>query len=519
VEIGYDATGLRSSAGPTFYAGDLFEYQRTSDVGTAHIFALGRRIAFKKIPAVTLRTDGPFGETPFENLPQFLVLALLTATGALVFVLFLRSGATGAWLQRPASVSALFLLVGLVALPPNTWAAAFPPAPSGVYRRWISSDLNQSGVYVHDEEGRRAHKRIFEPFGAIFAEVNSESTPRQFAMHPYDASLGLYYMKARFYDPSVGRFTALDPLIRDSETVESVNPYSYVENNPVNRVDPYGREGTSFQPGSSSAPFGYEYSAGQVNVIGNPGATVYGAFVIQGNVATPVASFDFGSLALGNSGFNLGNFAASSSSSATSTSSGTGFLKTLGDIATLPLGLAVGVLAIPFNILGGLVPEIKGFDIGVAGNKLTQLSLALTPSLSNAAAVFALNTTLGIVQSAVGLGYLALTGLAYVATAGRFNSVLPDIEIGFDRGGITISGGLQSVFTPSGYETGISFGALRFFSSTSAVGTLGSHESGHSVRSALQGPLYIPLVVTSYFEQAAFSNIPLENDATKVGLP
>jgi hypothetical protein len=48
-------------------------------------------------------------------------------------------------------------------------------------------------------------------------------------------------MKARFYDPSVGRFTSLDPLIRDPATIESVNPYSYVENNPVNNIDPDGR--------------------------------------------------------------------------------------------------------------------------------------------------------------------------------------------------------------------------------------------------------------------------------------
>jgi hypothetical protein len=48
-------------------------------------------------------------------------------------------------------------------------------------------------------------------------------------------------MKARFLDPNVGRFTSLDPLIREPGSVESINPYSYTENNPVNRIDPDGR--------------------------------------------------------------------------------------------------------------------------------------------------------------------------------------------------------------------------------------------------------------------------------------
>lgn len=532
VQIGYDSAGLRASevasAGPSFYAGDLFEYQRTSKVGTAHIFALGREIAFKKIPTVTLRTAAPLDGGSYEDLPQLLVVALFTVTGCVIIVLLLNSGAGGAWLRRPAFASALFLLAGLVAFPPNTWASAFPPAPTGVYRRWLSSDLTQSGIYVHDEQGRRAHKRVFEPFGSIFAEVNSESTPREFAMHLYDSSLSLYYMKARFYDPSVGRFTSLDPLIRDSETVESVNPYSYVENNPVNRLDPTGREGTVFNFGSSAAPYGYSYGAGQVNVIGSPGASVYGAFSIEGTTVTPLAGVSVGVGKAGASTGTASSGAASSGTTSSSTassgatsskSSGSGFFGTLADFAKLPLGLAIGLLAVPFNIVGGLVPEIGGFDIGIVGDALTKFSLSLTPGLSNAAIVFALNATLGLLQGAVGLGYLGLNGLAYLATLGPLTGALPDIDFGFDRGGITISGGLQSVFTKAGFETAVTFGLLRFFSTTSAVGTLGSHESGHSVRSALQGPLYLPLILSSYFEAASAAINPIEPDATSAGLP
>jgi RHS repeat-associated protein len=49
---------------------------------------------------------------------------------------------------------------------------------------------------------------------------------------------GLYYMKARYYDPSVGRFISQDPL---GFAGGDVNLYGYVRNDPVNLVDPNGK--------------------------------------------------------------------------------------------------------------------------------------------------------------------------------------------------------------------------------------------------------------------------------------
>ncbi|GAB4512556.1 MAG: hypothetical protein Tsb0026_16580 [Sulfuricaulis sp.] len=47
---------------------------------------------------------------------------------------------------------------------------------------------------------------------------------------------GLVYYRARYYDPSVGRFTQRDP----QGFVDGVNRYAYVRNNPVNYTDPTG---------------------------------------------------------------------------------------------------------------------------------------------------------------------------------------------------------------------------------------------------------------------------------------
>jgi RHS repeat-associated protein len=48
----------------------------------------------------------------------------------------------------------------------------------------------------------------------------------------------LYYNRARYYDPSLGRFISRDPI----GTRDNINLYSYVANSPVGYVDRMGRE-------------------------------------------------------------------------------------------------------------------------------------------------------------------------------------------------------------------------------------------------------------------------------------
>jgi len=55
----------------------------------------------------------------------------------------------------------------------------------------------------------------------------------------YDAKTGLYYYRARYYDPEIGRFISEDPL---GFGAGDVNFYAFVGNNPVNGNDPMGLE-------------------------------------------------------------------------------------------------------------------------------------------------------------------------------------------------------------------------------------------------------------------------------------
>ena len=51
---------------------------------------------------------------------------------------------------------------------------------------------------------------------------------------------GLYYLRARYYDPNTGVFLSEDSVSGDIESAISLNGYSFVENDPVNYTDPSG---------------------------------------------------------------------------------------------------------------------------------------------------------------------------------------------------------------------------------------------------------------------------------------
>jgi RHS repeat-associated protein len=81
---------------------------------------------------------------------------------------------------------------------------------------------------------------LYEAFGKVIAQTGATPNPHLFTGERYDANTGFYYLRARMYDPSAGRFTSVDPfggLVHDPATIHK---YLYTMNNPVNRTDPSG---------------------------------------------------------------------------------------------------------------------------------------------------------------------------------------------------------------------------------------------------------------------------------------
>lgn len=75
----------------------------------------------------------------------------------------------------------------------------------------------------------------YDSFGRTLSESGTIANPFTFAARELDSESGLLYYRARYYDPSIGRFLSEEPSWEDGP-----NPYWYALANPVNFVDPTG---------------------------------------------------------------------------------------------------------------------------------------------------------------------------------------------------------------------------------------------------------------------------------------
>jgi RHS repeat-associated protein len=68
----------------------------------------------------------------------------------------------------------------------------------------------------------------------------ADSTRHGFTWHEHLDGINLIHMNGRVYDPLVGRFLSVDPIIGNIADSQQVNPYAYVGNRPLSYTDPTG---------------------------------------------------------------------------------------------------------------------------------------------------------------------------------------------------------------------------------------------------------------------------------------
>jgi RHS repeat-associated protein len=79
---------------------------------------------------------------------------------------------------------------------------------------------------------------IYDSFGNVTSETNATNGDRfKFTGREFDAATGLYFYRARYYDPATGRFVEQDPL---SFGGGDSNLYRYCGNEPTGYLDPTG---------------------------------------------------------------------------------------------------------------------------------------------------------------------------------------------------------------------------------------------------------------------------------------
>lgn len=99
-------------------------------------------------------------------------------------------------------------------------------------------DAIGSTIGLVDPAGALATQYTYQPFGATTLSGTSSSNPVQFAGREMDQS-GLYYMRARYYNPVSQRFISPDP----TGLAAGINRFAYVDNSPLNMTDPMGLVG------------------------------------------------------------------------------------------------------------------------------------------------------------------------------------------------------------------------------------------------------------------------------------
>ncbi len=189
--IGYDANGSMTSFGSTTYTWNDRNQMTATSAGSASFSydALGRRTAATISGANTAYL--------YDGLNPVTMGSNFMLAGAGLDEIYARINASG---------TTSFLRDGLN----NTLA--------------LSNSSDATTVQY-----------AYSPYGDT-AKTGTDSTPLDYTGREDDAATGLYYYRARYYSPQLGRFIGEDPIGLGGGT----NFYAYVRGNPISLIDPLG---------------------------------------------------------------------------------------------------------------------------------------------------------------------------------------------------------------------------------------------------------------------------------------
>ena len=107
-------------------------------------------------------------------------------------------------------------------------------------------DMTDENGIIQQSYGYGAYGEIncFDSAGNNINVAPALINPYTFTGKQYDAESNLYYFRARYYDPSLGRFISQDPI---GFAGQDVNLYRYVYNDPINLIDDNGLAPKWFQ--------------------------------------------------------------------------------------------------------------------------------------------------------------------------------------------------------------------------------------------------------------------------------
>ena len=186
--------------------------------------------------------------------------------------------------------------------------------------QWYLADRLGSVRQIVGASGAVLDEISYDSFGGILSESNPSQGDRfKFTGREYSPELGIYYYRARWYDPGSGRFISQDPI---GFSAGDVNLYRYVGNAPGDATDPEGLSPWDyFQPwaavqglweggvniGTGLYNFGSETALGAIDIGNSSVAVVLGErFSYRGYLTATGQALQNGQLTAGEYYYDFG---------------------------------------------------------------------------------------------------------------------------------------------------------------------------------------------------------------------
>ena len=110
-------------------------------------------------------------------------------------------------------------------------------------KMYYVTDMHGNVVQLLDESGNVTKTYEYDSFGNEVKPEKKDENPYRYCGEYYDKETEEVYLRARYYEPSVGRFITRDTYTGESDEPLSLHLYTYCENDGVNMVDPSGHWG------------------------------------------------------------------------------------------------------------------------------------------------------------------------------------------------------------------------------------------------------------------------------------
>ena len=105
---------------------------------------------------------------------------------------------------------------------------------------YFHGDHLGSTSVLTDGNGTAEEHNSYLPYGDIHTHTGTTDVAYKYTGQERDASTGVYFYNARYYDPVLGRFLSPDTYVQNPGDPQTLNRYAYARNNPVRYTDPSG---------------------------------------------------------------------------------------------------------------------------------------------------------------------------------------------------------------------------------------------------------------------------------------